>query len=83
MNRVEAIKFLIDLGCKDLTKEIYPRKVNKYYFKLNVSRGSSITFDIDYPGYDELSINWRRKNISEFVKFNELPAFLEEMKIIN
>lgn len=83
MNRDQAIQTLIEIGCKDLTSEMHPRKLNKYYFRYTVARGTIIDFNIDYPAYNEFFVHCRKRNIDKQITFSELPAFLSEMKIIN
>ncbi len=81
MNRQEAIEMLIDLGCKDLTAEIHPRKLNKYYFRYHIGGGSVMDFNIDYPAYNELWVHARLRNIDKQIKFEDLPSFLATQNI--
>ena len=81
MNRQEAIEMLINLGCKDLTTQIHPRKLNKYYFRYHIGGGSVMDFNIDYPAYNELWVHARRRNIDKQIKFADLPSFLASQSI--
>jgi hypothetical protein len=57
-NRQKAIEKIKRMGCKDITSEMHPNKVGKYYFRLDLFDGKYISFNINYPGYEEMFVTF-------------------------
>ncbi len=74
--RKEIIRLLLDLGAKDLTKEMHPNKNGKCYLKLPVANGGNISFNFDYKEYDEVSVYSKKLKINEYVPILKLKMFL-------
>ena len=80
--REDAILLLISIGCKDLTKQFHPKKRDKKFFRYYISKSSHMSFDFDYPEYEEIKVYANRRHIQTDVLFRDLPIFLKQQGII-
>ena len=72
-NREQAIEKIKKLGAKDITAEMHPNKVGKYYFKLDLLDDKFISFNIDYSAYEEMWVTcWINGSYeSHLIRFDE------------
>ena len=80
--RERCIKMLLDLGAEDLTKERHPNKIGKCFLKLQVAKGSYLEFNFDYPEYKTVSVYSKKRNINEFIPFEDVKRFLINQGVI-
>ena len=82
MKREECIKMLLDLGAKDLTEEYHPNKKGKCYLSLEVAKDGCFEFNFDYKQYEELHVYNKKRNINEYIRFNEVKQLLIDKGVI-
>jgi len=81
-NRQEAIDFFTRLqNCEDLTSERHPNKIGKRFFRFKFEPDNYINFNIDYEGYEYMSVFDDKGNISGMLRFEDLINFLNENQI--